>query len=115
MAIVGHDAEKVESRARAEIGPLRRGGGGGGEEFQSQHPGTEARSSYLPPLPPLRFSDHALGTWNEAVAAALRANDRDAPRHPGAGPPDGAEAARLDELRGDLSRSEVLRRAIRAA
>lgn len=64
---------------------------------------------------PHRFSDHALGTWNEAVAAALRANDRDTPRHPGAGPPDGAEAARLDELRGDLSRSEVLRRAIRAA
>lgn len=76
---------------------------------------------------PYRFSDHALGTWNEAQAeAAWRArfgedlppSERRATELREVRVPvllTAREAALLDELRGELSRSEFLRRAIRGA
>lgn len=74
---------------------------------------------------PHRFSDHALGPWIEAQAdAAWRARfgeDLPPSERPTTEPRQvrvpvlltAREAALLDELRGELSRSEFLRREIR--
>lgn len=76
---------------------------------------------------PYRFSDRALGTWNEGEAAAAWQERFQEPIPPSerrkAAPREvrvpvlltQEEADRLDALRGDVSRSEFLRRAIRAA